>query len=49
MGSYHGEAGFRSFSHYKSILERSLWPEFGWKYSPRTAGKLKWLRRIAKL
>jgi aldehyde dehydrogenase (NAD+) len=24
MGSYHGEAGFRSFTHYKSILKKTL-------------------------
>jgi aldehyde dehydrogenase (NAD+) len=46
LGSYHGEAGFRAFSHYKSIVERSLWPEFALKYSPRTARKLKLLRRL---
>ena len=25
MGSYHGEAGFRTFSHYKSIVHRKTW------------------------
>lgn len=44
MGSYHGEAGFRTFSHYKSVLERSWWPDFPFRYAPYTPGKIKFLR-----
>ncbi|MFT7072099.1 aldehyde dehydrogenase [Patiriisocius sp. Uisw_017] len=48
IGSYHGEAGFRTFSHYKSILEKPTWLEFPIKYSPYSATKLKWLKRMLK-
>ena len=41
MGSYHGKAGFDSFTHYKSILEKTFWFEPGLKYYPYTAMKLK--------
>lgn len=44
MGSYHGEAGFRAFSHYKSILEKRNWFETKLKYSPYSEGKLKWIK-----
>jgi aldehyde dehydrogenase (NAD+) len=40
MGNYHGEAGFRTFSHYKSILEKPTWIEPNLKYYPRP-----WLKR----
>ena len=49
MGSYHGEAGFRSFSHYKSILEKGTWFETKLKYSPYSEGKLKWIKRLMGL
>jgi aldehyde dehydrogenase (NAD+) len=45
-GSYHGEAGFRTFSHYKSILEKGNWFETKLKYSPYSEGKLKWIKRL---
>ena len=49
IGNYHGEAGFRTFSHYKSILEKPTWIEFPLKYYPHTKGKLKWIKRFMKL
>jgi aldehyde dehydrogenase (NAD+) len=39
MGSYHGEAGFKTFSHYKSVIRRPTLFEFPLKYYP--FGKLK--------
>lgn len=45
-GSYHGEAGFRTFSHYKSILEKGTWFETKLKYSPYSEGKLNWIKRL---
>nr|WP_294858633.1 aldehyde dehydrogenase [uncultured Fluviicola sp.] len=45
-GSYHGEAGFRTFSHYKSILEKATWFETKLKYSPYSEGKLQWIKRL---
>lgn len=46
MGSYHGEAGFRAFSHQKSILEKSNWGEPNFKYPPYSKEKLKWIKRF---
>jgi len=46
IGSYHGEAGFRTFSHYKGILEKASWFETKLKYSPYSEGKLKWIKRL---
>lgn len=46
IGSYHGEAGFRTFSHYKSILEKATWFETKLKYSPYSEKKLQWIRRL---
>lgn len=45
-GSYHGENGFKAFSHYKSILEKSFWFEPDLKYSPYTEKKLKWIKKL---
>ncbi|MBI2784918.1 MAG: aldehyde dehydrogenase [Legionella longbeachae] len=41
MGSYHGEAGFKAFSHYKSILKKPFWFELPIKYAPYNLFKLK--------
>jgi aldehyde dehydrogenase (NAD+) len=46
MGSYHGKAGFDSFSHHKSMLEKPFWFEAPVKYAPYTDWKkklVKWL------
>ena len=46
IGAYHGKAGFDTFSHYKSILDKPTWFEPDLKYSPYTKRKLriiKWL------
>ncbi|MBC8768781.1 aldehyde dehydrogenase [Arenibacter sp. BSSL-BM3] len=46
IGSYHGEYGFRAFSHYKGILEKPTWIEPNFKYHPHTKSKLKWIKRL---
>lgn len=46
MGNYHGEAGFKAFSHYKSILEKPFWLEPNLKYPPNTQNKLGWIKRL---
>lgn len=46
MGSYHGEAGFRAFSHYKSILDREVVPDPDVKYPPYTDEKLAILKSV---
>jgi aldehyde dehydrogenase (NAD+) len=45
MGKYHGKASFDAFSHYKSILYRSLAIEIKLRYPPYQ-GKLPLLKRI---
>ena len=34
MGSYHGENGFETFSHFKSVLKRSLLLDIPFRYPP---------------
>ncbi|MCW3084117.1 MAG: Aldehyde Dehydrogenase [Bacteroidetes bacterium] len=46
MGNYHGEAGFKAFSHYKSILHKPFWFEANMKYAPYTSLKLKLIKKL---
>ena len=46
MGNYHGENGFKAFTHYKSILDKPTWIEPNIKYYPRTLGKLKLIKMM---
>lgn len=46
MGAYHGEHGFKNFSHYKSILKRPSWFELPIKYAPYKSWKLKIIRLL---
>lgn len=34
MGSYHGEAGFRAFSHEKSMVDKKTWLDLPMRYQP---------------
>lgn len=46
IGSYHGKAGFDSFTHYKSILDKPFWFEPNIKYPPYSNWKkaiIKWM------
>ena len=48
-GSYHGEAGFRAFSHYKSIVQKPARLEFPIRYFPYSNWKssvIKWIRNM---
>lgn len=45
MGNYHGEAGFRAFSHFKSLLKKPFWLEPAIKYAPHR----NWKRLLIKL
>ena len=42
MGSYHGKAGFDTFTHYKSIVDKKTWLDLPMRYRPYTklSGKL---------
>lgn len=46
MGSYHGAAGFATFSHQKSVLTRSTRLDPSLRYAPYTKPKSKLLRRL---
>ena len=46
IGAYHGEAGFKVFSHAKSVLQRSTKPDPSIAYPPYTSFKQKVLRRL---
>jgi len=48
IGNYHGEAGFRAFSHYKSILHKSSWLETAIKYPPYKGWKQRLIRWMMK-
>ena len=45
MGAYHGQAGFLTFSHLRSVLSRPLWPDPPVRYPPY-AGKLGLIRHL---
>ena len=34
MGGYHGREGFRTFSHYKSIVDKKTWLDLPMRYQP---------------
>jgi aldehyde dehydrogenase (NAD+) len=45
MGRYHGEYGFATFSHEKSVLESPTWFETGLAFPPY-GQRLRWMRRL---
>ncbi|MGO5358451.1 aldehyde dehydrogenase [Anaerofustis sp. LCP19S3_F7] len=48
MGSYHGEYGFNTFSHEKSILKRSNLIDINLRYQPYTKKKENLIKKILK-
>ena len=48
IGSYHGEYGFKTFTHYKSVLDKPTWLEPGLKYAANDDKKMKWMKKILK-
>ena len=44
-GSYHGQAGFATFSHFKSVFKKPNLFEVPLKYPPYTANKMTWIKR----
>ena len=46
IGSYHGKFGFDTFSHFKSVLEKSTLFEPPIKYAPLTESKLKIIKKV---
>ena len=45
MGSYHGEAGFRTFSHERSVLRRPFAMDLRLRYPPYRLSR-DWMRRL---
>jgi aldehyde dehydrogenase (NAD+) len=45
MGAYHGKATFDTFSHYKSVLKRSFWPDLDLRYPPYVS-KIDLVRKV---
>lgn len=45
MGAYHGKASFDTFSHYKSVLKKSYWPDIKAVYPPYK-NKLIFVKKI---
>ena len=48
MGSYHGKAGFETFSHFKSIVDKRNRPDLPMRYQPYTEGKKKLVRMFLR-
>lgn len=49
FGSYHGKAGFDTFSFQRSVLKRSIFPDPDLRYPPYGRRKLRFLKRIVTL
>jgi aldehyde dehydrogenase (NAD+) len=45
MGNYHGEAGFLTFSHQRTVLRRPFWLDLPFRYPPY-AGKLALVKQL---
>ncbi|MBQ7407959.1 MAG: aldehyde dehydrogenase [Clostridia bacterium] len=48
MGSYHGKTGFDTFTHYKSIVNKSLWLDLPMRYRPYSKSKEKIIKKFLK-
>ena len=48
MGSYHGEQGFNTFCHTKSIVDKKKWIDFPVRYSPYKEIYLKLLQFLLR-
>ncbi|BBM00147.1 aldehyde dehydrogenase [Microbulbifer sp. GL-2] len=48
MGCYHGEHGFRTFSHYKAVMKRKNILDVDLRYAPYTERKFKWLKMLQR-
>ena len=48
MGSYHGKKSFDTFSHEKSIVDKSTWMDLPVRYMPYSPIKDKLLRMFLR-
>lgn len=48
IGNYHGEAGFKTFTHYKSVMDKPTWLDPSIRYYPHTPFRFKLMRWFMK-
>ena len=48
MGGYHGRAGFETFSHFKSVVDKKTWLDLPMRYPPYTRLKDRLIRMFLK-
>lgn len=48
MGKYHGIESFKTFSHYKAILDKKTYLDVKMRYQPYDKKKTKFLKRVIK-
>ena len=48
MGAYHGKAGFDTFTHYKSIVDKKTWIDLPMRYQPYRKRNEKMIRFFLK-
>ncbi|MBQ3092008.1 MAG: aldehyde dehydrogenase family protein, partial [Clostridia bacterium] len=48
MGSYHGKAGFDTFSHHKSIVDKATWLDLPMRYRPYSEWKDRIIRAFLR-
>jgi len=48
MGNYHGKKSFETFTHEKSIVNKSTWLDLSMRYHPYTEKNYKMLKRFLK-
>ncbi|MFA0811064.1 aldehyde dehydrogenase family protein [Microbulbifer epialgicus] len=48
IGCYHGEHGFKTFSHYKAVMKRKNILDVDLRYAPYTNRKYKWLKMLQR-
>jgi aldehyde dehydrogenase (NAD+) len=46
VGAYHGERSFLTFTHEKSVVRKSKWLDFDFRYPPYQAKHLKWIQKV---
>lgn len=48
MGAYHGKFSFDTFTHYRSIVKKCIWPDIMMRYRPYTSTKDSIIKKLMK-
>jgi aldehyde dehydrogenase (NAD+) len=48
MGAYHGKSSFDTFTHYRSIIKKRLFPDLKMRYRPYTEAKDRLIKKFLK-